>query len=282
MDDLNAGGTEVAETTDADFVEIPLDQLGLTDEELQAATHPEGEVAEEVEAPVAEEPAAPEVNPEVLRLQRQLDQLREQTEPLLRMQQQPTDQFAQTLRGLHEKLLNQTMTRQEYAQYLDMREQAQAARLVGTARGEATIAASEAHARGLFNEKDFGKGRSYDQIVGKHITPLYERNPSLRVIEQLVPDQPGQARYLWGAMAELLERSGWDVPRACKTLLGALDAPATAAGEIASRVRRSQASGAAKIHGADTTVGAGKAKITDWNQVPDKTFDRIIANAEIG
>lgn len=288
MDNENPAGTEVAETQAPDFVEIPLDQLGLTDEELQAATHPEGEVAEEVATeaatPAAEAPAADDdVRGQLLRLQQDYADLQQRLEPLTRSQQQQPNQWEQHFQALHEKMLNQSMTRQEWAQYQDMREQRLAARLESVGMRNATLASSEQTARGVFTDEAMGKGHSYDTLTAKHLDRAFRADPALRtLLPRLVPNQPAEANYLWSTMAEVLEQCEWNVARACKMVLGAMNAPATAAGEIQTRLRRSQASGANKIHGADTTVAAGKAKVENFWDLPDKAFDRIVAQADIG
>lgn len=287
--------SEQLETVEVDLEGLDLtpEEVGLGSEptevdddggaEIEAGSEPAGSEPVETETPPATETSTVDaLRAELTQLRREYDDLRQGVEPLTRRPQ--VDVNGQRLQHLHDKIRNApgTVTGAEYLEYHDLRDQRRMAQLQADAYRHATVASSEAHARGIFTEKEMGKGRGFDDLMQKHMRPLYQKAPSLQVLRQLVPEQPAYADYLWASVAEVLESCNYDVPVACRKVLGALDAPVKAAKEIGDRVRRVEASNAAKIHGADTTVGAGsKKKIENFWDMPDKDFDAIARRNEL-
>lgn len=287
----NGGNVEAQTVTEQDTstVEVDLSELDLTPEDVAMPAEESVDVAAEegVEQPsesaepqpaVAEPSESPEVQAlraELRELQRRQDERWQQVEPIARHQQQ-FPESERRFQELREKMLQNQMSRAEFAEYQDLREQRLVAHLRGTAWREANQASSEQFARGLFTEQAMGKGRDFDSLVQRHIRPLYERQPSLQAIRALVPEQPALADYLWAANGELLAQVGNDPVAAARLILDAANAKTTVAADLQKKVRRVEASGAHNIHGADTTVSAAtkKKESNFWNW-DDKSFGKL-------
>lgn len=185
-----------------------------------------------------------------LALERQLNEIRSQFQPLVEERQRIMAAAAQQPPVTLERLQSGEATAQELMAYIEWQGKQQLAEITQRLAVETRIAHSEAQARGQFNGEAMGApDRSYDALRATYLEPAYTRDPSLRAhVFALVPDNPALAEMWTATILRARELHKGNDLAALKAVMDAIGARTDAAAETTRKIQD------AARRGADTLV----------------------------
>ncbi len=103
-------------------------------------------------------------------------------------------------------------------------------------------ASSEQQARGLLSKDSVGKGRDFDSVIGKYVSPMLAQSPALNdVFNQF--RQPALAQYFFGLIMHVNKKYGDNPTKAAKAIFDSLGAEKKGGKDIVNRIKEAEKRG---------------------------------------